>query len=134
MPLPLDLAKLSGGFALVYPGHPLVLALLIMRAFPDYAAANAPTEHGWCQALADSRIPGAGDHVGAAMRTLAVGHQGGTIDQMVEYANDYWSRGKAGGHLGNVEAGAAQAQALEPVFRDVAAAWFALPVLAAQAG
>lgn len=125
MPLPNDLAAITGDHVLVYPGHPLVLSLIIMRAFKGYASANAPTEHGWCQALADARIPGAGDHVGAAMRVLAIGDQGGTIDQMVDSANDYWLRGNAGGHHANVEAGRLQAKALEPVFRAEAGAWFA---------
>lgn len=43
----------------VYPGHPLVLATAIMGVFPDFISANTPTEHGWCAALGDSRIPGA---------------------------------------------------------------------------
>jgi hypothetical protein len=109
----------------VYPGHPLVLAAAIMKVFPNFEAANMPTEHGWCQALADSRIPGAGDHVGAAMRVLQLGASGATEDAMVECAGDYWDRGNAGGHHKKVEPGRAQAQAVEPHFRELAKAWFA---------
>lgn len=62
----------------VYPGHPLVLATIVMFAFDDFESADEATEHGWCRALADSRIPGAGDHVGAAMRVLGMAGPGGT--------------------------------------------------------
>lgn len=108
----------------VYPGHPLVLATAIMAVFPDFASANQPTKHGWCKALGDSRIPGAGDHVGAAMRCLALGNEGGTADQMIEYANRYWVGGNAGGHTGNVQDGVAQADAIQTKFRELAATWF----------
>jgi hypothetical protein len=108
----------------VYPGHPLVLATAIMSVFATYSDANEPTEHRWCAALADSRIPGAGDHVGAAMRTLEQGAAGHGIDAMVAYAERYWTQGEAGGHLGKVVDGSAQAAAIEPHFRALAAQWF----------
>jgi hypothetical protein len=107
----------------VYPGHPLVLATAIMKVFPSFAEANAPSGHGWCEALADSRIPGAGDHVGAAMRTLELGTREG-VDAMVVYACSYWDRGQAGGHVNYVAEGAEQAMAIEPHFRALAARWF----------
>ena len=73
------------GESLVYPGHPLVVATAIMAAFPDFCSANKPTKNGWCEALGDNRIPGAGDHVGAAMRCLQIGSEGSTPDQMIEF-------------------------------------------------
>jgi len=108
----------------VYPGHPLVLATAIMRVFATFAGANEPTEHGWCAALGDSRIPGAGDHVGAAMRTLELGSRGEGVDSMVAYATWYWEAGQAGGHIKNVEAGKAQAEKIEPHFRAMSEQWF----------
>ncbi len=108
----------------VYPGHPLVLATAIMAVFPDFATASAPTEHGWCVALGDNRIPGAGDHVGAAVRCLAIGAKGGTAEEMIEYASRYWVQGNAGGHHTAVPAGVEQATAIEPKFRELAAEWF----------
>lgn len=107
----------------VYPGHPLVLATIIMEIYGSFDEANAPTGHGWCEALADHRIPGAGDHVGAAVRTLAIGAKGGTADEMIAYANRYWSEGNAGGHLKNVVAGQQQAEAFVARFRDLAGVW-----------
>lgn len=108
----------------VYPGHPLVLATAIMRVFPSFAAANAPSGHGWCVALADSRIPGAGDHVGAAMRTLELGSRGIAVDDLVAHAMRYWEEGQAGGHAKNVDAGKFQAGMIEPHFRAIAGKWF----------
>lgn len=108
----------------VYPGHPLVLASLIMRAFSSFSDANEPTGHGWCAALGDSRIPGAGDHVGAAMRTLELGSRGADAGEMIAYAARYWEAGQAGGHFKNVAAGKAQAERIEPHFRAITAQWF----------
>lgn len=111
----------------VYPGHPMVLAAAIMAVFHDYSSASKATEHGWCAALGDQRIPGAGDHVGAAMRCLKIGNDGGTADQMVEYANRYWVSGNAGGHHKNVQAGIEQASVMESTFRELARSWFSCP-------
>lgn len=108
----------------VYPGHPLVLATAIMHVFATFAEANEPTEQGYCAALADSRIPGAGDHVGAAMRTLELGSRGANADAMVAYAARYWETGQAGGHIKKVDAGKAQAEKIEPHFRAMAEQWF----------
>ncbi|WP_181159289.1 hypothetical protein [Burkholderia contaminans] len=107
----------------VYPGHPLVLATIVMFAFDDFESADEATEHGWCRALADSRIPGAGDHVGAAMRVLRHGRAGWDADAMVAEAHRYWDRGRAGGHDKNVAQGRAQAEKIEAVFRRMVATW-----------
>ncbi|ENG0049967.1 hypothetical protein ABR862_004895 [Pseudomonas aeruginosa] len=107
----------------VYPGHPLVLATAIMAVFPDFESANKSTEHGWCAALGDSRIPGAGDHVRAAMRCLKIGSQGGSAEQMIERASRYWVDGNAGGHHKYVQAGIEQAAAIEAKFRELASSW-----------
>ena len=111
------------GRYLVYPGHPLVIATAIMAVFPDYLAANQPTQNGWCVALGDQRIPGAGDHVGAAMRCLKIGSEGGSPEQMIEYASRYWVDGNAGGHHQYVQAGIEQAAAAESKFRELASEW-----------
>ena len=107
----------------VYPGHPLVLATTIMAVFPDFLSANKPTEQGWCVALSDGRIPGAGDHVGGAMSCLKIGSEGGTVEQMIEFANRYWVDGNAGGHHKSVQRGIEQAAAIEAKFRELASTW-----------
>lgn len=108
----------------VYPGHPLVVATAIMRLYPSFEEANKPTKHGWSEALGNSDVPGAGDHVGAAMRVLEMGAQGQSIEEMVAHASNYWVQGRAGGHVDNVEAGKQQAVKIEAAFRDMANRWF----------
>lgn len=91
--------KQATGSYPVYPGHTLVLATAIMAVFPDFESASRPTEHGWSFAHSDSRIPGAGDHVGAAVSLLRLGSEGSNAEQMIEYGKRYWEQGKAGGHV-----------------------------------
>lgn len=111
-----------GGCA-AYPGHPLVLSTIIMHAFDNLEAAGKPTVHGWSTALADCRVPGAGDHVGQAMRILRMGREGASADEMVDAARRYWINGNAGGHHANVELGNTQASTIEPLFRATVGAW-----------
>lgn len=114
--------KLTGNWP-VYPGHPLVVAVTIMHFYPNYAAANNTTENGWTEAVGDIRIPGAGCHVRAAMRTLEMGFTGSSVDDMVAYAKRYWTDGGAGGHSRFVADGEAQADAIESTFREMAKTW-----------
>lgn len=109
----------------VYPGHPLVIATAIMRVFgPEDQQADVKAGR-WSAALQDSRIPGAGDHVRAAIRLLDRGACGETLDSLVESARSYWTEGQAGGHDKNVVDGQAQADRIEGHFRSTATAWFA---------
>lgn len=111
------------GGAPAYPGHPLVLSTIIMHAFDSLEAADKPTIHGWSAALGDCRIPGAGDHVGQAIRLLRVGRDGASADELVAAACRYWIDGNAGGHHANVPLGNAQAATIEPLFRETIAVW-----------
>ncbi|MHD0644450.1 hypothetical protein ACYPKM_02285 [Pseudomonas aeruginosa] len=113
------------GQPIVYPGHPLVLAYLVMRAFSSFSVANGKEPGSDYHRALTSSIPGAGDHMHAAVRALALGDSGNSIDDMVAFAYDYWNRGNAGGHTGNVSAGITQAVAIESAFRELAATWFA---------
>ena len=55
----------------VYPGHPITVAYLITRCFPNYEAAFAKSENSdYSNALSSSKIPGAGGNVRAAMELL----------------------------------------------------------------
>ena len=110
----------------VYPGHPLVLGFLIMRRFQDYASANAPTGHGFSEALGCNDISGAGCHVNAAMNMLKMGSQGKSIEEMIDYANQYWVHGGAGGHAKNVIPGSELASKVQPRFVELAQKWFAI--------
>lgn len=103
-----------GGGDLAYPGHPLILATLVMSFFTSYGEASKLTEHGWEEALGDPRIPGAGDTVTAAMWILKAAADGASVEELVAQANGYWTRGRAG-----IE----QARLVEPIFREKLAAW-----------
>ncbi|HFS8928983.1 TPA: hypothetical protein ACH1VU_006259, partial [Pseudomonas aeruginosa] len=65
----------------------------------------------------------AGDHVGAAMHCLKIGSEGGSTEQMIEYATRYWVDGNAGGHHKYVQAGGEQAVAIEAKFRELVSSW-----------
>lgn len=116
-------AKDNLGDGPAYPGHPLVLSTIIMHAFDSLEAADKTTIDGWSTALADCRVPGAGDHVAQAMRILRMGRDGASPDEMVAAAHRYWTDGKAGGHETNVELGSEQASKIEPLFRSKVRAW-----------
>jgi hypothetical protein len=118
--------ELTGQY-MVYPGHPLVLATVIMSVFDSFGDASDSNADGRSRAITSDAIPGAGDHASAALRVLAVGANDGTLDEMVEYARRYWNENQAGGHRDSVAKGNTQADRIEPHFRAKAAAWFQLP-------
>lgn len=119
------IVKDLSGSDFVYPGHPLVVATVIMKTYPDFQSANKPTGLGFGEAVGDNNVPGAGCHVGAAMRVLQLGSEGCSVDEIVRWAREYWEEGQAGGHTKYVGSGVAQARAIEPHFRELAAQWFA---------
>lgn len=90
-----------------------------MKVFRTFEEANEPSGRGWCVALAESRIPGAGDHVGAAMRVLESGSQGRDAEAKVAYATEYWLLGRARGHEHKVADGQGQASTIEPLLQLV---------------
>lgn len=55
----------------VYPGHPLTIGVLIMKAFPSFDEASKP-EGEWRHSAASrsSMIPGAGECVASAVEIL----------------------------------------------------------------
>lgn len=112
------------GTDLVFPGHPVVIACAIMALYPDLAQVTAPaTEGGSAEAMADGRVPGAGDCVRAALHAFT---SDASVGEMLEGMHRYWSRSQAGGHMGNVDPGIAQALKLEPYFRENVENWLGL--------
>jgi hypothetical protein len=112
------------GTPLVEPGHPIVLAAVIMTCFPSLKAASSVDSDGYAHAANDSRIPGQVCHIGAALRILRQGCAGAGIESMVKEADLYWSIGQAGGNLKNVEPGREQARQMMALFREKAQTWF----------
>lgn len=116
--------QISGDYT-VYPGHPLVVALVIMNVFPDFASATEMNGHSYNAALSSSDVPGAGDHVRAAISALNLGRNGASVDEVIQFSNDYWTRGNAGGHSKNLKDGQEQSAACEAHFREKLNPWLA---------
>ena len=119
------------GADLVFLGHPVVIACAIIALYPSIGKVTAPTKHGAKEALADLRVPGAGDCVRVAVHAL---QSGGSATDMLDEMRRYWSRSQAGGHKGNVDPGIAQAIKLEPYFRENVGPWLALNITSANPG
>lgn len=123
--------KISGD-SIVYPGHPLVVALIIMNVFENFASATEMNGGSYNAALSSSDVPGAGDHVHAAISALKLGRNGASADEVIQYANNYWTRGNAGGHSKNLKSGQEQSAACEAFFREKLKTWItAEPKMAA---
>jgi hypothetical protein len=60
------------GEPVVYPGHPVALAVLIMAKYPSLEAAETGSH---CAALSDQDIPGAGGNVWMALDLLRMCRQ-----------------------------------------------------------
>ena len=114
---------LLGGHA-IYPGHPVVLALLVTHIFPSLAAAATPTEHGWSAALGSNEITGAGDMVSSAMRLLhGVASRTTTIEEAIAWSNKQWRESAAGGHPDRVERGQEQVDRAMPLLQSRLETW-----------
>jgi hypothetical protein len=77
----------------VYPGHPVTVGLLIMRAFPTLEAASdrGPQGRDFTAASRSNRIPGAGGSVAAALSILSSVVKGEqAIEQAIEQADEAW--------------------------------------------
>lgn len=106
---------------LVYPGHPLVIAVFIMKAFPDLQTA---LEDG--KALRSQLVPGAGGNVHEAIDLLkSMDCSLRTREGVIAAARDYWAQSD---DMQNRDperrlAGQAQAEQIEPEFLQLALTW-----------
>lgn len=118
--------KTATGDYPVYPGHPLTVAWQIMAAFPGPSEALATVTTGGLncpEAVADSRISGAGGEVHRGCDLLRKAQQGIPANELIAWADECWTNGQAGGHLKAIEPGLAQAEILKPLFAEKLAAW-----------
>ncbi len=78
------------GDSVEYPGHPVILACMVMDRYPNLASACA-REPGqeFYNALRDGFIPGAGCAVHAALDTLRHAHDRG-LEAAYAHAERYW--------------------------------------------
>lgn len=117
----------------VYPGHPITVALEIMLAYErDLDRAFAPciakdgTNYGWCDAVGNSDISGAGGNVHLGVDLLRR-LRDGTIHDAIEWAMKTWERQvKIGGdHRNKFIEGQEQAERmvwplLDQIYRAIA--------------
>lgn len=81
----------------VYPGHAITIAYLITKVFPTYEAATAPSYDragkplGWCEALSNNDIPGAGGNVHNGVDVLRKLHEGQDIETVYAWADQVWA-------------------------------------------
>lgn len=67
------------GAPLVYPGHPVAIALMITHVFPDLARASNTGPGRFPAAQESSMVGGAGGNVGGALHLLATASEGDGI-------------------------------------------------------
>ena len=112
------------GRTTIYPGHPVVMALLITHLFDDLASAATPTEHGWSAAVGSSDIPGGGGEVASGLNLLIKVAAGEcSLDEAIAWGDERWALSKAGGHADRVEPGQCQAELAKPLLRTRLQTW-----------
>ena len=112
------------GGALVYPGHPVPLAYLIMCAYPDLETAMARDgDSPWPAALGNQAIPGGGGEVRAALNLLVAVRNGTPPAAAVAEASKRWRNGGAGGHPAAVAPGQVQAEQVLARFLALLDVW-----------
>lgn len=108
-----------------YPGHPLVLACMVMDRYPSLdAACTVDPGMTFNRALGDSFIPGAGCAVHAALDTLRFAQKQG-LAAACEHAERYW-QGWEAQSVQNAEGaaiGRRQAEKLKALFDAKFQAW-----------
>lgn len=110
-----------------YPGHALLVALYIMRAYPSAKLALAETTHGWPDCVGCIDVPGAGDGAYAGSRLIRkIQKEPAALDAHITWSREEW-KGRVGPKTGNheysYEPGQLQADSLEELFRAAVAHW-----------
>lgn len=114
------------GELMVFPGHPIVLAYLIMHQFAsleEAAGADPESPSSYSRALACPAIPGGGGEVVTALRLLQELKGSPEAEAVSRRYSDRWVTGLAGGHSRNVTPGQAQADRIHAAFLAKASEW-----------
>ncbi|MBI5441874.1 MAG: hypothetical protein HY900_11765 [Deltaproteobacteria bacterium] len=107
---------------IVYPGHPVALAVLIMAKYDSLDRAVALGYEFPC-ALEDDDIPGTGDSIATSLALLKSIARGEDPAKAVARADRLWRLGGAGGHLNAVGPGQEQAEGLKSLFFRMVPHW-----------
>lgn len=121
-------------YEVIYPGHPLVIATLILNKYREnLAEAFEKSQWGWPNALSDNDIPGAGDAVHSGLDVLYyIRHEIRTPEEAVQESLKFWSdlRGQSSAYRDKVDSGNAQALQCAPDFLKLVSEYIHLvPVL-----
>lgn len=101
----------------VYPGHPLTIACYIMENYSSLSEARSKgIQHP--KALEDSRIPGAGGNVYAALEILAQ-----PVEESVGRANQIWQQYCGEAYADRYDEGMAEAASLASRYRELREKW-----------
>ncbi|KWT98195.1 MULTISPECIES: hypothetical protein [unclassified Variovorax] len=115
--------ELCGPEGSVYPGHPVTIAVLIMRKYASLAEANElDGTSGFKMALTDSDIPGAGGQVHMALGLLKDVAKLGP-EQAFSRGRELWSQSVDNSYRERERPGQALADKLKPMFLELAATW-----------
>ncbi len=132
-----DYDLLGGEFA-VYPGHPLTIALCVVRTFKTLAEAtevDPESPSRFLRALTDGAIPGAGGCVHLGLDVLRRLESGESWETVEAWADRAWAecddQAKGGGSVENKaryierwKKGQAQADVFKSALRAESAVWF----------
>lgn len=111
------------GEAAVYPGHPVVVAYLIMKKFDTFEDASGKSPNcEYKNALVDNEIPGGGE-VHMALDLVKHITEGEDINDLFDEFSERWERGMAGGHTERVKPGQEQAERIKGKFIQFAGEW-----------
>lgn len=113
------------GESVSYPGHPLVLATMIMDRYHSFGhAIGRELGSDYNNALSDIFIPGAGCAVSSALDVLGLAIAG-DLETAVDHAEQYW-KGWEQQSPRNPERcllGRVQAERVRPLFMERVQAW-----------
>ena len=110
-----------------YPGHPVVIACMVMDRYASLAEAmDKPDGQTYGNALADSFLPGSGCAVYAGLELLSAAAKT-TLEDGLALATRYWEgyaeQGNSQEHAEKVARGLKQAEHLLPRLRSRFAQW-----------
>lgn len=112
----------------IYPGHPLVIAYLIVGRYASLRKALRGSASGYPSALTSARIPGAGGNVHAALDFLErVIDNRLPFEDAVKHANAWWAccdnQATSGTLSGRWRSGQKQADQILDLLRQRLALW-----------
>lgn len=112
------------GERIVYPGHPVVLAFLVVKRYASIDEATAlSSKSSQPRVIDDLEVYGSAGFLTEALRLLEDVRDGRSPIQAIEDAEARWVSTRADGHEGSVERGAAQSRKVRDLLAAELPAW-----------